>query len=629
MFFPVRAEGSPPQVLPDRVAAEPSPEAIRDALARLLSDAAFATSPQLTRFLRYVVEETLAGRGDALKEYTVGVNALGRPTTFDPTNDSSVRAAARQLRLKLAAYAAGAGRDATVAITLPKGSYRPAFLPNAASPPTPSVAPSAWARGLMITTVVVLLSLAGVVAVRAGRDSAGAAPETPATVAVLPVVNLTADSATEHVTDALTDEITLSLARTSALRVVARTSTFALKGRKIDAREIGRMLGATFLLEGTMREVAGRWRIGVQLIDAADGLERWSGIYDVDRRDAAEVYVTIAAAVVEEINRRSSTRATFRSPPVVDSGARRLYQEARYLWGKRTPESLRRSVTLYEAALARDSTFALAAAGLADSHATMAVNNVTAPGVSPPLAMAAAKRAIALDPTLGEPHATLGLMRAFHEWDWNSADTEFATAIALSPNYPTAYSWHAITLHARARFDEALQQLARAQRLDPLSTAIAYNRAELLYNARRWPQALAAIDRVLELEPAFQPAFVLQGRVLAAQRNLPAARAAFVRANDSLSLAQEVDTAPNFAPLRAQLRALGPVATGNMPYWMGVLQARMGQTDSAFVWLGRAYEARHLNIVALRVEPGLDPIRADPRFAAMLRRLRLDDASLR
>lgn len=606
----------------------PSPEAIREALERLLSDATFATSPQLSRFVRFVVNETLAGRGDTLKEYTVGIHALGRPTSFDPSTDSSVRAAARQIRLKLAAYAIGEGRDSAITISLPKGSYHPQFEWRhvaAVEPTLPTPRPDAWWKWpIAMLTVTVLVSTAIVVGVRIATPPRAEMPDQLASIAVLPFVNLTGDTLSELFTDALTDEITLSLARTTALRVVARTSAFAFKGKREDVREVGRKLGTSYVLEGSLRQIAGRWRIGVQLISATDGLERWSVVYDIERRDADDVYVTIAAAVVQEINRHSMSGAVFRTPPAADTGARRLYREARYLWSKRTPESLRRSVELFEAALTRDSTFALAAAGLADAYATMAVNNVTAPGESPPRAIAAAQRAITLDPALGEPHATLGLMRAFHQWDWTGADTEFATAIALSPNYSTAYSWYAITLQARGRFDDALTQLTIAQQLDPLSVAIAYNRAELLYNARRWSDALAALERVFQLEPNFQPALVLQGRIFVAQHNLAAARNAFIRAGDSLSLAQEIDTAPDFAPLRQQLNKLGTDAVNGMPYWMAVLHARMGHVDSSFIWLERAIALHHINIVALRVEPGLDPIRHDQRYQKMLRRLRLD-----
>jgi TolB-like protein/Flp pilus assembly protein TadD len=631
---------------------------VRHCLEQVVSSPMFVGSPMLVRFLRFVVDETLHGRADTLKEYTIGVGALGKPPTFDPANDSTVRVAARQLRFKLSEYAASLGDGDDGVIELPKGRYVPVFVFRAAppadgrmvTPPSPPVT-NAQVRsqspmqpwlivgiaGVLIFAVVALLlpSRRGTPAsARTARHPVSppqlvATRDTPrtATIVVLPFLNLSGLLADEFMADGIADEITTTLARSAHLRIVARTSAFKYKRTTKDVRTIAAELGANAVLEGSVRRTRNQYRVSVKLIDAIEGVSVWAETFTVDRRDLFTVYDDVAQAVADETNRRLhiNAREPSRRVALRDPQAHILYLEARYHWNKRAPASIERSVVLYQQAIARDSTYALAYAGLADSYATMAVNSVSAPGVSPPKAVAAARRAIALDPTLGEPHAALALMRAFQDYDWAGADREFATAIRLSPNYATAYSWYAITLLARARFDETLAQLEMAQRLDPLSLAIGYNIAETLYYARRWNDAERKAARLLALDSTFTPAHVLLGKIYALSGRTVLARAAFLRSKDSVSMVQYETGPEHDTKLRAAMRRLPADVVQRYPAWIGTLYASMSENDSAFLWLDRAYQARHLDLVSARVDPGLDNIRRDARYPRLLRRLGLNE----
>ena len=624
----------------------PSETEARASCERVIASRVFAGSPMLTRFLRFVVDEKLAGRGDALKEYVVGVNALGRSTHFDPAADSAVRVAARQLRYKLSEYFADEGRDDAVVLELPKGAYVPAFrfresqaATTVATPPDvvsidgaplvssdPRVSSAQrWIVVLLVLAVFPAIALLWNVRSRSANAPSSATAVMPSIV-VLPFLNLSGSPADEYISDGMTEEITASLARSDKLRVVARTSAFHFKGRAQDVRTIARELSADVVLEGSLRKAGDQYRITTQLINAADGVHLWSHSYDASQHDLFRMYDDIARAVAGEINARVGGTIRLAAPKYAthDAEAYALVLEGRFNWNKRTPDALKRSVQLYTQAIARDSLNAQAFAGLADSYATMAVNSVTPPGESPPKAIAAAQRALALDSTRGEPHAAIALMRAFQDWDWDGADAEFTRAIALSPNYATAHSWYAITLLARGRFDDALAQLSRARTLDPLSTAIAYNIAEANYYARRGEEAERRTQRVFELDSNSLVTYSLLGRIYASAGRVRDARAAFVKANDSLAIAERVDTTHGYAMLRMKMKQMTTAERNTSPYWMGVLHSTMGSNDSAFVWFNRAFELRHLNLVSLKTEPSIDRVRSDSRYVELLRKMHLD-----
>ncbi len=621
--------------LPSLVPAPVTAAEVVESLDRILGSEAFSGSPTLGRFLRYVVTERLAGREAAIKEYTIAVEALGREPGFDPASSSAVRVAARQLRFKLQEYYAGPGRSDPVVISLPKGTYVPSLESAAPSalPPAPETPVRAGpkrrvSRSLLLA--VLLTAALGVWLWRLMPDELARTSVAPAVIAVLPFANLSGTSADDFISDGLADEVTSALAVNAANRVISRTSAWTFKGTRTDVREVGRRLGATYVLEGSLHRSGKRYRVSVQLNAASDGASVWAEQYELERGDVFGVYDTIAQAVHEALNARLQVPAGVlpvrRSTR--DAVANALYLEGRYFWNQRTPESMRRALSLFEQAVARDSTFALGWAGLAGVLATMEVNHHTPPGVSAPKAFAAAARARTLDPTLGEPLAAVGLLRGFVEWKWLASDSAFRQAVALSPNYATARSWYSNTLLARGHVKEALEQLEVARQLDPLSMPIAYGIAQAHYYGRQWDEGLVAVERVLELNPGFSFGVLLKGKLLKGMGRIANARLVFAQLADSIELALLLPLDERRREIPRLLLKLPKVETDKAQFWMATHYAQIGAPDMAFQWLDRAFAVRQPDLSSLLTDPMIDPLKADPRYHVLLRRIGLAGESL-
>jgi TolB-like protein len=619
-------------------------ELVRATVERAVVSGAFGKSEQLVRFLRFIVEETLAGRDDRLKEYTIAVEALGRSAKFDPTSDSVVRVQARQLRFKLAEYFSGEGRSDPIRIELPKGSYVPIFSAATAPVATPPPPAEAGARRRELSVrwpaTAFLIVVAGIVAIGAmtlpRKDRVGAdagvinLDDAPHSLVVLPFLNLTGDQGAEYVSDGMTDELTAALANIRGLRVVARTSAYQFKTRPTDVRTIGHTLGVETVVEGSVRRTGDVVRITVQLSRASDGVHLWAQSFDERAHDLLAADEDVARAVVRAFRQSVEPQLALATPPAPtrDAIAYARYLEARYYANKRDTTSMRRALGLFEEAVARDSSFALAYAGLAGVHATMAINGQTLPGVGPPLAEPAARRAIALNPNLGEAYGVLGRLRAFAQWNWAAADSDFRHAIELNPNEASARSGYAVTLIARGRFDDALDQLRYAQRLDPLSYPIAYSIGEALYYARRWEEALAQARTVTAMESTGGGGgYNLMWRVYVATGRYAEALDAIQRVHDSSAQVFALAGLGRRDEAHARMAALTPDVQARVPYYVACLHAAAGDTDLAFAWLERAYRSRQMDIVSMKVDPQMDALRGDPRFAELLRRIGLADST--
>jgi serine/threonine-protein kinase len=611
---------------------EPSPtdEAVYVELARLLSGP-LASSPQLAKFLQYVVEETLEGRGDRLKEYSVAVQALGRAQSFDPSGDAAVRVAARQLRFKLAAhYSSNApALSAGVQIELPKGTYAPRFsFMSGPVVPSPSIVAQRTSRRIAggVVVAALLLTVSAFVWARERAANANRAPVP--VIAVLPFANLTGDSAFNVLSDGLSVEVSTALARDTVLQVIARTSTLSFRDKPVDIRVIGQRLGATHVIEGTVRRSGARYRIAVQLHSTGDGRRVWADQYDLDSLAAFAMYDIIATGVHAAVAMTHVTDGRGLSLPVAPRDARvpALMVEGRYFWNQRTDSALRRAESRFAQSVAADSQFAPAWAALAGVLATMEANHITPPGQSASRALTAAARALALDPRSGEAWAAIGLMRGFHEWQWTSADSAFRRAIAVSPSYATARSWYSNVLLAQGDVDGALRQLRAAQRLDPLSLPLAYGVAQAHYYGRQWNEGLRAIDRALELNPDFTWTHLLRGKLLKGAGRIPQARVVFAKLADSVELAL-LDPVHRAERIPVLVRRLSDEERSRSQFWIATLYAQVAMPDSAFLWLERAYAVRQSDLSSILVDPMIAPLTHDPRYADMVRRLHLVPSS--
>lgn len=454
-------------------------------------------------------------------------------------------------------------------------------------------------------------------------------------LAVLPFENLTGDPGEEYLCDGMTEEMIAQVGRLNPARlgVIARTSVMRYKDGAANLGEIGRALGVQYVLEGSVRRDSDRLRITAQLIAVKDLTTLWSQQYDRPRTNLLTVQSEIAQQIANEIQIQLGTRQT----RATDLSARDyevydLYLQGRYYWNKRSTEGFKQAVQFFEAAIAKDPNYSRAYAGLADAYALIASYGIARPSEVVPKARAAAERAIQLDESLAEAHTSLALITENHDWDWATAERQFQRAIELNPNYSTARHWYAEYLGFQGRFDEALAEIERARKLDPLSLIIAADRGAILYFARQYDQAIEQFRAVLEIEPTFSratliiPAYAAKGQFDEALESIekrrrwhedpwPWAWAANVHARAgrpeealrAFTKMQELNRRDKQAPV--------PLLT--------TAYAGMGRRDEFFALLENAVRERSSLVVTLKVDPVYDVLRGDPRFAELLRRVRL------
>jgi len=467
-----------------------------------------------------------------------------------------------------------------------------------------------------------------------------AAPDTAEgskSVAVLPFVNLSADRENEYFSDGMTEELINALSRVEGLRVAARTSSFAFKGKNEAVGEIGRTLRVASVLEGSVRRAGDRLRVTAQLVDATSGYHLWSDEYDRQLKDVFAVQDEISRAIVVALRLKlrlgGRTDSALVSAPTADLAAHDLYLKGRFLWNQRTYESLLTAVRYFEQAIQRDSTYAEAYAGLADTYVVLPFWGPVRPVETYSKARAAARRALALDSTLAGAHAALAYAAMNGDYDWAGAEREFQKAITLNPNYATVHQWYADYLVIMGRPGEAIAENARARALDPLSRINGATAAVNLLYTGHPDDALREVRGTLELDPGFANAYETLCRVHLQRREPREAVAACERAAalsgrdqglGALALAYAAAAeSTKAAAVRRELEARARreyVA----PTKLAQASLALGDTTAAVTWLERAADARDpWLIVDVLPDPLWDPLRADPRFARLRARLGL------
>jgi len=439
-------------------------EVVEKHLERVLTSPGIVSNERLSRFLRFIAKEELNGRGSELKESLIGIEVFGRRPGFDPKHDSTVRSEAARLRARLAEYYDDKGRGDTVVIELPKGGYIPRF--RRSEPPLPQ-GNSKHARHLQSWQKVLAAGLAlSLAAVGLWLWTRGTSP---ISIAVLPLTNLSSDAANDYFVDGITDEIIRNLSILDGLAVRSQTSSFAFKGKAHNIREIGRQLEADYILEGSVLRAEQKLRINAQLVRVRDDFPLWSGRYDRELTDVFAIQDELSRSIVNHL-RLKLGRGRRRYETSVE--AYDYYLRARAL-ANRGAKGQVASIGPFQQAIARDSSFAPAYAGLAGAYVAGTGSGARRFNNEELAVMqAAAEKAIELDPLLAEAHAALGMTYA-RVAQWREAEQQFRRAIDLDASGSRVRSDFAMNvLLPLGRVEEGVREMRAAERADPLSSQI-------------------------------------------------------------------------------------------------------------------------------------------------------------
>jgi TolB-like protein/Tfp pilus assembly protein PilF len=447
---------------------------------------------------------------------------------------------------------------------------------------------------------------------------------------VLPFENLGGSPEHEFFADGLTEETLSMLGQLDPRRlgVIARTSSMQYKSTKKSIAEIAKELKVDCVLEGSVRLQGQRVRITAQLVEAAEESHLWSATYERDLSDVLGVQSEVARAVGKALAFELLPGHIARLAPSLPAEAHESYLRGRFFWGQRTEDGLRKAVASFEHAISIEPNCARSYSGIADSMALLPWFGALTPSEAGPKAAAAANRALEIDDTLCEPHASLGLIRFWYEWDWTGAEEEFLRAIELNPSYASAHHWYSAFLSAMGRLEEATAALGRARELDPLSIMITMNAADSLYYARQFDPAIAHLRALLEHQPRFSPALFNLGRACVQNGMLDEAIGAFEKSiqisgnrEGLAALAHAYALAGRISEARAILEVLMQERTRYIAAPMiARIHLGLGEIDQAFEWLDKGLEERSPWIIFLKMDPLYDSIRADQRFQDLLLR---------
>ena len=456
-------------------------------------------------------------------------------------------------------------------------------------------------------------------------------------IAVLPFANLSADKENEYFSDGLTEELINALAQLEGLRVVSRTSVFRFKGATEDVRDIGRKLQVGAVLEGTVRRAGGRLRVTAQLVNVADGYHLWSQRFDREMQDIFDVQDELARAIVRVLRVRMAgkeeQRLVRRFTDIPE--AYELCLKGRHLYYRYSRESLEKSIECYDQARVADPGCAAAYAGMAIARfcSTGAAWVPSRPAM--PQAKAEAVRAVEIDDASAAAHLSLALVRHWYEWDWNGAEAEYKRALELDPGDADACIRYGEFCNYMGRPEEGVALVSRAVKLEPLSLETNVYLGMGLTTARRYEEAVLQFHKTLELDPNYYIALIWLGVACAAQGKYREAIEASER-GQALTLGYPVPmgllawvnaVAGRTAEAKAILAALlkRRVEDYFSPFYLACIYTGLGEVDEAFRWLHTAFEERDCLLVLAKVGAWFDPLRGDPRFRELLRKMRLED----
>jgi TolB-like protein/DNA-binding winged helix-turn-helix (wHTH) protein/Flp pilus assembly protein TadD len=454
-------------------------------------------------------------------------------------------------------------------------------------------------------------------------------------LAVLPFESLSSDASQDYFADGMTDELISDLGQISALRVISRTSVMAYKRARKPLPQIARELNVEAVVEGTVLRSGDRVRITAQLIEASADKHLWSQSYEGELRDTLALQNQVAGAIAEQIriNLSPQEQAALKNARVVIPEAYVSYLKGRYFWNKRTADGLQAALAYFNQAIEEDPKYAQAYSGLADTYALLGdwQYAVMTPKEALPKAKAAAIKALELDGALGEAHNSLAFCLDGFDWDFGSAGKEFRRAIELNPGYATAHHWYAWHLALMLQYDEALAEMRKAESLDPLSLVIHADLAELLVLAHSYDESIQQSRKTIEMDPNFALAHNHLGQAYLQKHMIDEAVAELQKAvqlsGGSPTCIANLARAYVASGKRSEAENLlsdlkkRSSPSHSLASEIAVIYVALGDTDQAITLLKKGYEERFNPGVLLR--PGFDPLRSDPRFEDLVRRVGL------
>ena len=455
-------------------------------------------------------------------------------------------------------------------------------------------------------------------------------------IAVLPLENTSGDPTQEYFADGMTEELITDLGKISALRVISHTSVMRYKGTQKPLPEIAKELNVDAIVEGTVERSRDRVRITANLLYAPADRHLWAQTYERNLGDVLSLQDDVARAIVSQINIKLTPKehARLTGSRPVNPQALDLYLKGRYYWNKRTPEALKKSLECFQQAIERDPNYAPAYAGLADSYAMLAAGfyAVLPPREAYPKAEAAATKALQLDGTLAEAHATLAWSKVFFDWDWQGGEREFKRAIELNPGNANAHHWYAVFLTIMGRHSEAISEDRKAESLNPLSLIISADLAMQAFGpAGLYDQEMEQCRKTLEMNASFPIAHACLSDSYKHKRMYDEAATEMREAIDLSggSVVWVSALAQIYALAGKRIEAMKILNELNVrskqeyvsPDLFAEIYASLGENDRAFAWIEKGYEERSDLVGGLKAGRQLDPLRSDPRYQVLLRRM--------
>ncbi len=638
---------------------------VRQHLKDLLSSHAFAGSKRTQDFLLLIVNHTLEGDIESLRERMIGAELFGRPISYDTGSDSVVRVRASEVRKKLALYYSGSKEKLTVRIELPSGSYVPRFhfepepikpssqaevillvsAEHAAVPhpdqtgsntaqnaPGDSSHPLRRSKGSRPILIVSLLGLGLFLgfALLALKKWAVASPSPSEirSVAILPLQNLSSDPAQEYFADGMTEELINDFGQVSTLRVISLTSAMSYKGTKKKLPEIARELSVDGVVEGGVMRDGNHLRISVQLIDARTDRPVWARTYVRNLSSDLPWQGEVAQAIAEEISIKVTPQEQARldRKRAIDPEAQDLYLHGILL---RESDDCAKAINYFNRAIDKNPAYAQAHSALASCYGRLGESGRIPYEEAFSRQKAEALRATELDDSLSEAHAELANTAMTLDWDWPTAEAQFRLALELNPNSATSHEKYAFYLIRTGHQREALAEIERSVELDPVSPSTFHAEGFIYYFSKQYDQALGVSKTVQGLKMNLPDWNFLRGDVYVEKGMYTESIESFLRSGDgpyalghlgnAYARAHQSDAANRtIAELEEHVRKDG---VGR--YEIALVYAGLGDKKEAFKWLEDAFHAHDVGLVYLKVDPCLDPLRSDPRFTDLMRRVGL------